>query len=59
MKKTLSIFAIALMTIGMFSCEAENDVQETESLFETLDVSADGSPQPVDGDDSNDDDRGN
>lgn len=36
MKKTLSILAIAVMTFGMFSCEAETDVQETENLMAEL-----------------------
>lgn len=36
MKKTLSILAIAVMTFGMFSCEAETDVQETENLMASL-----------------------
>lgn len=36
MKKTLSILAIAVMTLGMFSCEAEADVQETENLMAEL-----------------------
>lgn len=36
MKKTLSILAIAVMSLGLFSCEAESDVNETEALFETL-----------------------
>ncbi len=36
MKKTLSILAVALMTLGMFSCEAETDVSETEALMAQL-----------------------
>ncbi|WP_175288713.1 hypothetical protein [Flagellimonas eckloniae] len=36
MRKTLSILAIAAMTIGMVSCEAESSVQETEDLFESI-----------------------
>ncbi|WP_298925735.1 hypothetical protein [uncultured Allomuricauda sp.] len=52
MKKTLSILAIAVMTFGMFSCEAETDVQETENLMAELeDQDATG------GDSAQDDDR--
>ncbi|WP_420322781.1 hypothetical protein [Flagellimonas sp.] len=36
MKKTLSILALAVMTLGFFSCEAETDVTETENLFESI-----------------------
>ncbi|WP_190808965.1 hypothetical protein [Flagellimonas sp. S3867] len=36
MKKTLSILAVAVMTLGLFSCEAETDVAETENLFESI-----------------------
>ena len=36
MKKVVSIVAVAVLSLGMFSCEAETNVQDTESLFETL-----------------------
>ncbi len=36
MKKVVSIVAVVVMSLGMFSCEAETNVQDTESLFETL-----------------------
>ncbi|MBS9463066.1 hypothetical protein KIM67_11650 [Flagellimonas sp. 389] len=55
MKKTLRLFAIAVMTLGIYSCETETDVQETESLFETLEVEIQG----TDGEISPNDDRGN
>jgi len=51
MKKTLSILAIAVMTFGMFSCEAETDVQETENLMAELedqDASEGNSSSPDD-----------
>jgi hypothetical protein len=52
MRKTLSVLAIAVMTFGMFSCEAETDVQETENLMASLeDQDATG------GDSAQDDDR--
>ena len=52
MKKVFGIVAVALFSVGLFSCEAETNVEETESLFETLEV--DGNA--VDGDDAMDDD---
>ncbi|WP_159076289.1 hypothetical protein [Flagellimonas amoyensis] len=51
MKKLLSILALALLTVGFYSCEAETDIQETEALFQQLDQNA------TDGTHSNDDDR--
>nr|WP_297788095.1 hypothetical protein [uncultured Allomuricauda sp.] len=36
MKKVFSILALALLTVGFYSCEAETDVQETEAMFEQL-----------------------
>ncbi|AEM72438.1 hypothetical protein Murru_3426 [Allomuricauda ruestringensis DSM 13258] len=38
MKKVFSILAMALLTVGFYSCETETDVQETEALFEQLTV---------------------
>ena len=38
MKKVLSILAMALLTIGFYSCEAETDVQDTEAMFQELTV---------------------
>ncbi|WP_318345417.1 hypothetical protein [Flagellimonas baculiformis] len=52
MRKLLSILALALLTVGFYSCEAETDIQDTEALFEQMDQSA------TDGQHSNDDDRG-
>ena len=54
MKKVFGIVAVALFSIGLFSCEAETNVEETESLFETLEV--DGNA--VEGDSGVDDNRG-
>lgn len=34
MKKVLSIFAVALFTIGLFSCEAETSLDETNNLYD-------------------------
>nr|WP_299388674.1 hypothetical protein [Allomuricauda sp.] len=36
MRKVLSIFAVVVMSMGVFSCEAETDVNEAEALFESL-----------------------
>ncbi|PRX54540.1 hypothetical protein [Flagellimonas meridianipacifica] len=38
MKKVFGIVAVAVFSLGMFSCESETNVQETEALFETLKV---------------------
>ena len=46
MKKVLSILALALLTIGITSCEADTNIQDTEALFVQLDQNA------TDGDDS-------
>ena len=52
MKKLFSILAVALLTVGFYSCEDETDVQDTEAMFEqlTLDQNAtDGDDVAVDG----------
>jgi len=38
MKKVLSIFAVALLTVGFYSCETETDVQDTEAMYEQLTI---------------------
>ncbi len=48
MKKVLSIVAIAVFTLGLTSCEAETNVQDTESLFETLEQESTDSNQSND-----------
>ncbi|UII75624.1 hypothetical protein LV716_15370 [Flagellimonas sp. HMM57] len=55
MKRFLRLFAIAAVTLGIYSCETETDVQETESLFETLEVETE--VQGTDGQVSEVDDR--
>lgn len=55
MKKLLSIFAIALLTTGLFSCEAETDVQDTEAMVKSISVDIDQSA--TEGKQSDDDDR--
>ena len=54
MKKVFGILAVAVFSMGLFSCEAETNVEETESLFETLKV--DGNS--VEGDSGVEDNRG-
>ena len=51
MKKLYGFAAVLVMALGMVSCEAESDVQETEALFETIEV------QGTDGDEEMDDER--
>ncbi len=36
----MSILALALLTIGISSCEADTNIQDTEALFEQLDQNA-------------------
>jgi len=56
MKKLLSIVAIALLTTGLFSCEAETDVQDTEAMVKNLSVDSD--ENATDGKQSDSDPRG-
>lgn len=53
MKKVFGILAVAVLTLGLFSCEAETNVQETESLFETIEATS----SAVDGDNGESDPR--
>ena len=38
MKKVFGILAVAVFSLGLFSCESETNVEETEALFETLKI---------------------
>jgi len=52
MRKVLSILALALLTVGFYSCEAETDVQDTEAMFQQLQVdqnATDGTETDSDG----------
>ncbi|MEM6895230.1 MAG: hypothetical protein AAF554_16160 [Bacteroidota bacterium] len=42
MKQLFGFAAVLVMALGMVSCEAESDVQDTEALFETLEVQGTG-----------------
>ncbi len=42
MKKTLSILAIMVFTVGLFSCEADTNIEETEALFDVEQNATDG-----------------
>ena len=35
MKKVVSILAVAVMSVGLFSCEVETSLEETDALFDT------------------------
>lgn len=40
MKKVLSVFAVVVMSVGLFSCEADSSVEETQALYELEEVDA-------------------
>ncbi|MEX0291213.1 MAG: hypothetical protein AB3N14_19075 [Flavobacteriaceae bacterium] len=40
MKKVLSVLAVAVLSIGLFSCEPETSVAETDALYDTIDIDA-------------------
>ena len=40
MRKTLGIMALLAFGLGMVACEAETNLEETEALFEDVDVMA-------------------
>ena len=42
MKKALSILAIMVFTVGLFSCEADTNIEETEALFDVEQNATDG-----------------
>ena len=46
MKKALSIFAVAVFSFGMFSCESDTNLDETKALYE-IDA-CDGCSDPPD-----------
>ncbi|MEM9649523.1 MAG: hypothetical protein AAF969_13675 [Bacteroidota bacterium] len=52
MKKTLSILALVVMSVGLFSCEAETNVEETNALMAEI-----GDQEANTGADKSDDDR--
>lgn len=54
MKKVLSILVMALLTVGFYSCETETDVQDTEAMFQQLQMDKNA----TDGDDVETDGRG-
>ncbi|WP_339709947.1 hypothetical protein [uncultured Kriegella sp.] len=51
MKKVVSIFAVLVMSFGLFSCEEDSNAEDTQALYETLDVKAGGDEEhtPIDG----------
>ncbi len=40
MKKVFSVVAVVVMSMGMFSCQPESTVAETDALYQNLDISA-------------------
>ncbi|MEM9076605.1 MAG: hypothetical protein AAGC43_06170 [Bacteroidota bacterium] len=50
MKKVFGILAVAVFSMGLFSCEAETNVEETEALFETLKIDENSVDGQVDND---------
>ena len=36
MKKVASILAVVILSVGMFSCEADNNAAETDNLYDTI-----------------------
>lgn len=57
MKKVFSILALALLTVGFYSCETETDVQETEALFEQLTIDESANDDDIIPPDGRDDDE--
>ena len=53
MRKVFSILALVILTVGFYSCEAETDVQETEAMFQQLQIDQNA----TDGDELDPDDR--
>ncbi len=50
MKKVFGILAIAVLSTGLFSCEKDTTMDETQALYETMDTNAtDGSVVKTDG----------
>ncbi len=42
MKKVVAILAVVVLSVGFYSCEKDNSAEDTQALYETLDVSAGG-----------------
>lgn len=40
MRKVASILAVVVMAIGMFSCQPESSVEETQALYDIQDTNA-------------------
>ena len=41
MKKVLSVIAVVIMSVGMFSCQPESTVAETDALYDNIDATDD------------------
>ncbi len=53
MKKVVLIAAVVLMSVGVYSCEKDSSMEDTQALYENLDIDA------TDDEDQPSDDRGN
>lgn len=40
MKKVAGVIAVAVFALGMFSCQPESSIEETEALYELPDTNA-------------------
>ncbi len=40
MKKVVAILAVVVVSVGFYSCEKDNSVEDTQALYETLETSA-------------------
>ncbi len=40
MKKVVAILAVVTLSVGFYSCEKDNSIEDTQALYENLDVSA-------------------
>ena len=45
MKKVVLIAAVVLMNVGLYSCEKDNSLDETQALYENLEISANDDDQ--------------
>lgn len=50
MKKAVSIFAVLVMSFGLFSsCEEDSSMEETQALYENINAGGDDQHVEVDG----------
>lgn len=50
MKKVVCIFAVVAMSVGVYSCESDSNLEETDAVYELhVDALPDGEHAPSDG----------